>query len=204
MLTINFIMNNVPAKHKHVCILLLIAEGTTVPSTASQGSEHGCRLLLYISPKKLSKCLKQNNYTIILFILKQLYCFRILRGTHVWPVWDGVWACMKRTFIALIPLWFLFFQGDQLWPQTMAYTLGSATEGQTPSVAPQHCVTRVELSVTAASLLDRDVASKSDPFCVLFHEVDGNWVEVRMEGWWDGRKTGRWRERWRKRCWRKV
>lgn len=64
----------------------------------------------------------------------------------------------------------------------MAYTLGSATEGQTPSVAPQHCVTRVELSVTAASLLDRDVASKSDPFCVLFHEVDGNWVEVRMEG----------------------
>uniref|UniRef100_A0A665UYE4 Copine-2 n=1 Tax=Echeneis naucrates TaxID=173247 RepID=A0A665UYE4_ECHNA len=41
-----------------------------------------------------------------------------------------------------------------------------------------HCVTRVELSVTAASLLDRDVASKSDPFCVLFHEVDGNWVEL--------------------------
>uniref|UniRef100_A0A8C2Z5T1 Copine-3 n=1 Tax=Cyclopterus lumpus TaxID=8103 RepID=A0A8C2Z5T1_CYCLU len=27
-------------------------------------------------------------------------------------------------------------------------------------------------------LLDRDVASKSDPFCVLFHEVDGNWVEL--------------------------
>lgn len=64
----------------------------------------------------------------------------------------------------------------------MAYTLGSTTEGQTRSVAPQHCVTRVELSVTATSLLDRDVASKSDPFCVLFHEVDGNWVEVRMEG----------------------
>uniref|UniRef100_A0AAX7SP12 Copine-3 n=1 Tax=Astatotilapia calliptera TaxID=8154 RepID=A0AAX7SP12_ASTCA len=41
-----------------------------------------------------------------------------------------------------------------------------------------HCVTRVELSVTASSLLDRDVASKSDPFCVLFHEVDGNWVEL--------------------------
>uniref|UniRef100_A0A672HYT2 Copine-2 n=1 Tax=Salarias fasciatus TaxID=181472 RepID=A0A672HYT2_SALFA len=41
-----------------------------------------------------------------------------------------------------------------------------------------HCVTRVELSVTATSLLDRDVASKSDPFCVLFHEVDGNWVEL--------------------------
>ena len=43
---------------------------------------------------------------------------------------------------------------------------------------PQHCVTRVELSVTAAHLLDRDVASKSDPFCVLFNEVDGNWAEV--------------------------
>uniref|UniRef100_A0A8D0AIN9 Copine-2 n=1 Tax=Sander lucioperca TaxID=283035 RepID=A0A8D0AIN9_SANLU len=48
----------------------------------------------------------------------------------------------------------------------------------TRSVAPQHCITRVELSVTATSLLDRDVASKSDPFCVLFHEVDGNWVEL--------------------------
>uniref|UniRef100_A0A671VRK6 Copine-2 n=1 Tax=Sparus aurata TaxID=8175 RepID=A0A671VRK6_SPAAU len=60
----------------------------------------------------------------------------------------------------------------------MAYTLGSTNEGQTRSVGPQHCVTRVELSVTATSLLDRDVASKSDPFCVLFHEVDGNWVEL--------------------------
>ncbi|KAK1887216.1 Copine-2, partial [Dissostichus eleginoides] len=59
----------------------------------------------------------------------------------------------------------------------MAYTLGSTTEEQTRSVGPQHCVTRVELSVTASSLLDRDVASKSDPFCVLFHEVDGNWME---------------------------
>lgn len=69
----------------------------------------------------------------------------------------------------------------------MAYTLGSATEGPTRSVAPQHCVTRVELSVTATSLLDRDVASKSDPFCVLFHEVDGNWVEVRMGGGVEGK-----------------
>uniref|UniRef100_A0A669DAJ1 Copine-3 n=1 Tax=Oreochromis niloticus TaxID=8128 RepID=A0A669DAJ1_ORENI len=60
----------------------------------------------------------------------------------------------------------------------MAYTLGLATDGQKRSVGPQHCVTRVELSVTASSLLDRDVASKSDPFCVLFHEVDGNWVEL--------------------------
>uniref|UniRef100_A0A8C6M559 Copine-2 n=1 Tax=Nothobranchius furzeri TaxID=105023 RepID=A0A8C6M559_NOTFU len=60
----------------------------------------------------------------------------------------------------------------------MAYTLASAPGGQTRTVGPQHCVTRVELSVTASSLLDRDVASKSDPFCVLFHEVDGNWVEL--------------------------
>ncbi|KAF3689149.1 Copine-2 [Channa argus] len=60
----------------------------------------------------------------------------------------------------------------------MAYTLGSATDSQKRSVGPKHCVTRVELSVTAANLLDRDVASKSDPFCVLFHEVDGNWVEL--------------------------
>uniref|UniRef100_A0A3B5QHG9 Copine-2 n=1 Tax=Xiphophorus maculatus TaxID=8083 RepID=A0A3B5QHG9_XIPMA len=60
----------------------------------------------------------------------------------------------------------------------MAYTLSVAPDGRTRSVGPQHCVTRVELSVTASSLLDRDVASKSDPFCVLFHEVDGNWVEL--------------------------
>uniref|UniRef100_A0A8C1XCS6 Copine-2 n=1 Tax=Cyprinus carpio TaxID=7962 RepID=A0A8C1XCS6_CYPCA len=41
-----------------------------------------------------------------------------------------------------------------------------------------HCVTKVELSVCGSNLLDRDVASKSDPFCVLFHDVDGNWVEL--------------------------
>uniref|UniRef100_A0A8C9WD08 Copine-2 n=1 Tax=Scleropages formosus TaxID=113540 RepID=A0A8C9WD08_SCLFO len=41
-----------------------------------------------------------------------------------------------------------------------------------------YCVTRVELSVSGGNLLDRDVTSKSDPFCVLFLEVDGNWVEV--------------------------
>uniref|UniRef100_A0A4W4H7V4 C2 domain-containing protein n=1 Tax=Electrophorus electricus TaxID=8005 RepID=A0A4W4H7V4_ELEEL len=41
-----------------------------------------------------------------------------------------------------------------------------------------HCVTKVELSVCCASLLDRDVASKSDPFCVLFQEVDGSWAEL--------------------------
>uniref|UniRef100_A0A8B9KEN1 Copine-2 n=1 Tax=Astyanax mexicanus TaxID=7994 RepID=A0A8B9KEN1_ASTMX len=41
-----------------------------------------------------------------------------------------------------------------------------------------HCITKVELSVSCTSLLDRDVASKSDPFCVLFQEVDSNWVEL--------------------------
>ncbi|XP_048886532.1 copine-2-like isoform X2 [Brienomyrus brachyistius] len=53
----------------------------------------------------------------------------------------------------------------------MAYTLGSA-------LGPQCCVTKVELSVCGSSLLDRDVTSKSDPFCVLFLEVDGKWVEI--------------------------
>uniref|UniRef100_A0A8C7Z2I6 Copine-2 n=1 Tax=Oryzias sinensis TaxID=183150 RepID=A0A8C7Z2I6_9TELE len=60
----------------------------------------------------------------------------------------------------------------------MAYTLGLTPDGQSRRVGPQHCVTRVELSITAFNLLDRDVASKSDPFCVLFQEVDGNWVEL--------------------------
>uniref|UniRef100_A0A673Y268 Copine II n=1 Tax=Salmo trutta TaxID=8032 RepID=A0A673Y268_SALTR len=45
-------------------------------------------------------------------------------------------------------------------------------------MGPQNCVTRVELSVCCGNLLDRDVASKSDPFLVLFHEVDSNWVEI--------------------------
>uniref|UniRef100_A0A4W5NVE1 Copine II n=1 Tax=Hucho hucho TaxID=62062 RepID=A0A4W5NVE1_9TELE len=34
------------------------------------------------------------------------------------------------------------------------------------------------LSVCCGNLLDRDVTSKSDPFCVLFNEVDSNWVEI--------------------------
>uniref|UniRef100_A0A671S1B0 C2 domain-containing protein n=1 Tax=Sinocyclocheilus anshuiensis TaxID=1608454 RepID=A0A671S1B0_9TELE len=41
-----------------------------------------------------------------------------------------------------------------------------------------HCITKLELSVCGSNLLDRDVASKSDPFCVLLHDVDGNWVEL--------------------------
>ncbi|XP_035646863.1 copine-2-like isoform X2 [Oncorhynchus keta] len=59
----------------------------------------------------------------------------------------------------------------------MAYTLGTGLDSG-PAMGPQNCVTRVELSVCCGNLLDRDVASKSDPFLVLFHEVDSNWVEI--------------------------
>uniref|UniRef100_A0A8C7PVI6 Copine-3 n=1 Tax=Oncorhynchus mykiss TaxID=8022 RepID=A0A8C7PVI6_ONCMY len=45
-------------------------------------------------------------------------------------------------------------------------------------LATRHCITRVELSVCCGNLLDRDVTSKSDPFCVLFNEVDSSWVEI--------------------------
>ncbi|XP_050990851.1 copine-2 isoform X1 [Labeo rohita] len=62
-------------------------------------------------------------------------------------------------------------------PFSMAYTLASGPDAG-PAIGPQHCVTKVELSVCGSNLLDRDVASKSDPFCVLFHDVDGNWVEL--------------------------
>lgn len=43
----------------------------------------------------------------------------------------------------------------------------------------QYCMCKVELSVSGQNLLDRDVTSKSDPFCVLFTENDGRWIEVR-------------------------
>uniref|UniRef100_A0A8C1IVC7 Copine II n=1 Tax=Cyprinus carpio TaxID=7962 RepID=A0A8C1IVC7_CYPCA len=62
-------------------------------------------------------------------------------------------------------------------PISMAYTLASGPDAG-PATGPQHCITKVELSVCGSNLLDRDVASKSDPFCVLFHDVDGNWVEL--------------------------
>uniref|UniRef100_A0A8C7EZ33 Copine-3 n=1 Tax=Oncorhynchus kisutch TaxID=8019 RepID=A0A8C7EZ33_ONCKI len=45
-------------------------------------------------------------------------------------------------------------------------------------LATRHCITRVELSVCCGNLLDRDVTSKSDPFCVLFNEVDSSWIEI--------------------------
>ncbi|XP_061198875.1 copine-3 isoform X1 [Neopsephotus bourkii] len=41
------------------------------------------------------------------------------------------------------------------------------------------CVTKVELTVSCTSLLDKDVASKSDPLCVLLQNTSGQqWYEV--------------------------
>ncbi|KAI4875075.1 hypothetical protein NFI96_033371 [Prochilodus magdalenae] len=41
------------------------------------------------------------------------------------------------------------------------------------------CVTKVELSISCKSLLDKDVGSKSDPLCVLLQSVgDDKWTEV--------------------------
>ncbi|XP_054696459.1 copine-2 isoform X1 [Grus americana] len=57
----------------------------------------------------------------------------------------------------------------------MAYTM---TPTPTGPVGSQYCVCKVELSVCGQNLLDRDVTSKSDPFCVLFMEVNGKWVEL--------------------------
>ncbi|XP_053772099.1 copine-2 isoform X3 [Desmodus rotundus] len=60
----------------------------------------------------------------------------------------------------------------------MAYIPGGGTPaaGAAP-VGSQYCVCKVELSVSGQNLLDRDVTSKSDPFCVLFTENDGRWIE---------------------------
>ncbi|XP_070616862.1 copine-2 isoform X1 [Erythrolamprus reginae] len=57
----------------------------------------------------------------------------------------------------------------------MAYTISP-----TPSVpvGTPNCVCRVELSVCGQNLLDRDVTSKSDPFCVLFMEINEKWTEI--------------------------
>ncbi|NXD72272.1 CPNE2 protein, partial [Eolophus roseicapillus] len=57
----------------------------------------------------------------------------------------------------------------------MAYTMTPTLVGP---VGSQYCVCKVELSVCGQNLLDRDVTSKSDPFCVLFMEVNGKWVEL--------------------------
>ncbi|XP_069822105.1 copine-2 [Dendropsophus ebraccatus] len=57
----------------------------------------------------------------------------------------------------------------------MAYTYSSSSAAP---VGSQYCVCRVELSVSCQNLLDRDVASKSDPFCVLLLEVNEKWTEI--------------------------
>ncbi|XP_069353891.1 copine-2 isoform X2 [Eulemur rufifrons] len=53
---------------------------------------------------------------------------------------------------------------------------GAAAAGTAP-LGSQYCVCKVELSVSGQNLLDRDVTSKSDPFCVLFTENNGRWLE---------------------------
>ncbi|XP_068811466.1 copine-2 isoform X2 [Struthio camelus] len=57
----------------------------------------------------------------------------------------------------------------------MAYTVSPTPAGP---IGTQYCVCKVELSVCGQNLLDRDVTSKSDPFCVLFMEINGKWVEL--------------------------
>uniref|UniRef100_A0ACB8E9Y2 Uncharacterized protein n=1 Tax=Sphaerodactylus townsendi TaxID=933632 RepID=A0ACB8E9Y2_9SAUR len=64
---------------------------------------------------------------------------------------------------------------ELLLPESMAYTVSPASS---VPVGPQYCVCKVELSVCGQNLLDRDVTSKSDPFCVLFMEVNGKWTEL--------------------------
>ncbi|XP_017358157.1 copine-2 isoform X1 [Cebus imitator] len=60
----------------------------------------------------------------------------------------------------------------------MAYIpSGSAPAAGAAPTGPQYCVCKVELSVSGQNLLDRDVTSKSDPFCVLFTENNGRWIE---------------------------
>nr|XP_025744963.1 copine-2-like isoform X5 [Callorhinus ursinus] len=63
-------------------------------------------------------------------------------------------------------------------PTPMAYIpSGGAPAAGVAPVGSQYCVCKVELSVSGQNLLDRDVTSKSDPFCVLFTESDGRWIE---------------------------
>ncbi|XP_037734137.1 copine-2 isoform X2 [Chelonia mydas] len=59
--------------------------------------------------------------------------------------------------------------------ESMAYTLSPSPAGP---IGTQYCVCKVELSVCGQNLLDRDVTSKSDPFCVLFVDVNGKWTEI--------------------------
>ncbi|KAK9392926.1 copine-2-like, partial [Crotalus adamanteus] len=57
----------------------------------------------------------------------------------------------------------------------MAYTVSPT---HSVPVGTPSCVCKVELSVCGQNLLDRDVTSKSDPFCVLFMEINGKWTEI--------------------------
>ncbi|OXB76080.1 UNVERIFIED_CONTAM: hypothetical protein H355_000179 [Colinus virginianus] len=59
--------------------------------------------------------------------------------------------------------------------ESMAYTGTPLPAGP---IGSQYCICKVELSICGQNLLDRDVTSKSDPFCVLFMEVDGKWMEL--------------------------
>ncbi|PKU42417.1 protein nlrc5 isoform x1 [Limosa lapponica baueri] len=76
---------------------------------------------------------------------------------------------------------------ELLLVESMAYTVTPMPAGP---VGSQYCVCKVELSVCGQNLLDRDVTSKSDPFCVLFMEVNGKWVEVSPEVVWISTSCG--------------
>lgn len=71
--------------------------------------------------------------------------------------------------------------------ESMAYT---GTPSPVGPIGSQYCVCKVELSICGQNLLDRDVTSKSDPFCVLFMEVNGKWVEVSPEAGWISASCG--------------
>ncbi|XP_072135563.1 copine-2 isoform X2 [Mobula birostris] len=60
----------------------------------------------------------------------------------------------------------------------MAYTVTSGPVPVPLASSVEYCVCKVELSVSGQNLLDRDVTSKSDPFCVVFMEINGKWSEI--------------------------
>ncbi|XP_074865220.1 copine-2 isoform X2 [Carettochelys insculpta] len=87
----------------------------------------------------------------------------------VWPSGSGLCPHQPRRVTCSLIVWSFHY------PESMAYTLSSSPAGPLGS---QYCVCKVELSVCGQNLLDRDVTSKSDPFCVLFVEVNGKWTEI--------------------------
>jgi len=106
------------------------------------------------------------------------------------PAWEPhvaamrAFGCVFCCYLSACPEVFLFSLCPTdclellLLLESMAYT------GTPPPAGPigsQYCVCKVELSICGQNLLDRDVTSKSDPFCVLFMEVNGKWVEVSLE-----------------------